>query len=157
MNLFADWAAAIATATVLAACVHPGMSSHMDQRAHVTRLTLEYAEAFGRNDVATLERLRLPEFRFITSTGRVVPNEAELSDIRAGIARAEAAALSEVEARTRGDAVVVTARAMLRGTWHGQRYDGNYRLSLTWVRTDDGWRLLNEQSSRIADPEPPRT
>lgn len=145
-------AAAVAgLALGLMACSHVAPLADPDERASLTALTLQYADAFGRNDAAALDRLRLQEFVFITSTGRVIPKHVELADIRNGMAKAESALLSEVDVRMHGETALVTARARLRGEWHGRRYDGDYRLGMIWVRTRGGWRLLAEQASRLAE------
>jgi ketosteroid isomerase-like protein len=108
-----------------------------------------YVDAYGQNDVAALDRILAEDFVFTSSRGIVVRKAQELSDIRSGEMKTEAASVAELEVRLRGRAAVVTGRATLKGVWHGQDFSGHYRVTATWVKEAANWRLLAEHASRI--------
>jgi ketosteroid isomerase-like protein len=84
-----------------------------------------YVDAYGQNDVAALDRILAEDFVFTSSRGIVVRKAQELSDIRSGEMKTEAASVAELEVRLRGRAAVVTGRATLKGVWHGQDFSGH--------------------------------
>jgi ketosteroid isomerase-like protein len=71
--------------------------------------------------------------------------------------------LEDVQARTYGDAAIVTAREVVRGTHAGNPIPQEIRASLVLVRQAGSWRLATVHISFIAGtpgspplPEPPR-
>ena len=127
-------------------------TSNGDAEQKVLEMMRRYVEAYGRNDVAALDKILADDFVFTSSRGIVVTKAQELSDIRSGEMRTESANLDEVRVRVRRDAAVVTGRAKLKGVWHGQDFSGQYRVTATWVKEEARWRLLAEHASRIPQP-----
>lgn len=123
-----------------------------DAEQTVLEMMRRYVEAYGRNDVAALDKILADVFVFTSSRGIVVTKAQELADIRSGEMRTKAATVDEAQVRVHRDAAVVTARATLRGVWHGQDFSGQYRVTATWVKEKGGWRLLAEHASRISQP-----
>lgn len=123
-----------------------------DAEQKVLEMMRRYVEAYGQNDVAALDKILADDFLFTSSRGIVVAKAQELAEIRSGEMRTESATIDEVRVRVRRDAAVVTARAKLKGVWHGQDFGGLYRVTATWVKEKDRWRLLAEHASRIPQP-----
>lgn len=120
-----------------------------DAEQKVLEMMRRYVKAYGRNDVAALDKMLADDFVFTSSRGIVVTKGQELADIHSGEMRTEAATVDELRVRVRGDAAVVTGRATLKGVWRGQDFGGQYRVTATWVREKERWRLLAEHASRI--------
>ena len=120
-----------------------------DAEQKVLEMMRRYVEAYAQNDVAALDKMLADDFVFTSSRGIAVTKGQELADIRSGEMRTESAAVDELRVRVRGDAAVVTARATLKGVWHGQDFSGRYRVTATWVKEKGHWRLLAEHASRI--------
>jgi hypothetical protein len=125
-------------------------------RHELVRITQALLDAVGEDDKATWDRWLADDCLFVTEDGRIPGKEdllAELQPLPAGYEGRLRVANPHL--RVRGDAAVMTCDALETLTIHGQRIETRYHTTDTWVRGEDGWRLIASQVSVLPkDPEP---
>jgi ketosteroid isomerase-like protein len=100
-----------------------------------------------RLDVAALERLMDPDFLQIDAGGSTVGKEQVLASFRSGERYWAEARSDEHHVRVYGDAAVVVGRWWARGQNGTDTFDYQARYVSVWVRHDEGWRMVSDQST----------
>lgn len=106
------------------------------------------AAALAARDEATLRRLMHPDLQWTTFRGDVLRRDAYIEgNVRGGLVWL-AQRLDDVRVVVAGDTAVLTAHVTdeVRRDGADQRF--TLRLTLTWVRTPEGWRCLAGHASR---------
>jgi ketosteroid isomerase-like protein len=98
--------------------------------------------AMRASDVAALERLLHPDLLAVGPDGALVDRADDLAAHRSG--RFVIAGLEEehVDVRQAGDTAVTFVVLDVTGTIDGADVSGRMRYTRTWVRDDQGWRVL---------------
>ena len=121
----------------------------------ITRLELEYDQAFARSNAEALERLHTDDFR-MTARGRVMTKAeilAGLKDPNHPRDVIESLTTDDAEVRVYGDAVVTT------GHWKrvskdaaGKDTSAQGFFTRVWVRRNNRWQVAVAHYSPIAPP-----
>ena len=141
-------------AVVVAAGRETGKGAAQDSRAAAAaeKLEREWVEAYVRRDIAYLEGFLAEDYAFTYPDGTVVEKARELENIKSGALALTEIKLSELKARTYGDAAVVTGRSALKGKVDGRDVGGEYRFTDVFVKRGDRWQCVAGQVTRIAEP-----
>jgi ketosteroid isomerase-like protein len=116
----------------------------------VTAAAAQRAAALAAGDGAALRRLMHPGLRWTTFRGDVLGYEAYIAGNTGAGLRWRAQRLDDVTVTVVGDTAVLTAAVTDEVTRDGQDQAFRLRLTLTWVRTPDGWRCLAGHASQPA-------
>jgi ketosteroid isomerase-like protein len=114
------------------------------------RLVDEFAAAMEHNDAAAVDRLMLPEYKFVTPTGAVQTKEDRLAPMRSGDLKYESVKYDEVDVRRYGEIAVVIARATVKGHLKATDIGGQFRATLVLRQSKGQWLLVSSQASTIA-------
>jgi hypothetical protein len=113
----------------------------------VLRVAAEWDRELISNDPARLERYMTPAWVYLGPTGPVTRSEilGWIADGR--LAHHSMKAISDIETRAVGDAIVVTARKQSTGAWHGTPYQADEWITQLYVRTSTGWSCAFSQKT----------
>ena len=113
-----------------------------DADARLNRLIMQ-------NQAAEAAPLYLDDFLLITSNGKTVTKTQIVEQIVSPELKLEVNETSEVRVRVHGTTAVLTGILQQKGSWQGKPFDVKLRVTDTWVKTDDGWRLLSGQAGNL--------
>jgi hypothetical protein len=107
----------------------------VDDVEALTKLNLQFIEAFRRGSWELLEPILSPSFSYLDgATGEVWTHERYVENLERN--PAPALAIDEVTVHVDGDTAVVSART--------SRQPGKYRRYVdTYARRDDGWQCVH--------------
>ena len=118
-----------------------------DDQEIVAGLDTQYQAAVKQNDASTMDRILADDFALVTGSGRTYTKADLLAEARSGRIHYERQDDADQSVRVWGDAAVITARLVEKGTDDGQPFDKTVWFSDTYVRTPTGWRYVFGQSS----------
>jgi ketosteroid isomerase-like protein len=118
-----------------------------DDQEIVAGLDTQYQAAVKQNDAQTMDRMLADDFALVTGSGRTYTKADLLAEARSGRIHYERQDDTDQSVRVWGDAAVITARLVEKGTDDGQPFDKTVWFSDTYVRTPTGWRYVFGQSS----------
>lgn len=92
------------------------------------------------SNVAELDALIHDQLLFVGPDGGLIRKNDDLELHRSGQEKLSQVALIDVQTEPHGSTAVVVAD--MAGTFKGQEFQGRYRYIRTWVRTDEGWKVI---------------
>jgi len=115
----------------------------------IRQFVTELAAAFGHNDVAVLDRLMSADYSFVTPTGEVQTKGERLAPLKSGDLKYDQVIYDEVSVRTYGNMAVVISHVAVQGKNKGAAVSGQFRATLTLVKTKGKWQMVASQANRI--------
>lgn len=114
-------------------------------------MTVEQAwiAAHLQGDVATIERLMADDYVKINSDGSLADKATNLATYQPDERFWEVAQGDEYDVRIYGDTALVIGRWTARGVNHGEHFDYQARILSVYVRRNDQWQMVAEQSTEI--------
>ena len=116
----------------------------------ITSFLAAWTVAERRHDVAFLDRHLTDDFVGVGPLGFTLPREAWFARHQPGELTYDNLALDELDIRVHGDAAVVVARQVGKGTYKGHPVPEAVRATLVLVQETGGWRLASVHFSFIA-------
>ncbi len=120
-----------------------------NNEADIRKMTADAATALNKNDAAALEKIYADDYTLINIDGSMQTRAERLASIKSGDLKYESFAYSDVNVRVYGDTAVVNAVAAIKSTSKGKPIDGKFRVTHVDVKTKDGWRMVNAQTTEI--------
>lgn len=121
----------------------------MDRRTHIIGLEAVLLDAMRASDVATLDGLLADDLLFTDHVGRSVTKEADLAAHRSGALRIVRLTASEQRIAVQGDAVFVSVRVALAGSYLDTPFEGDLRFTRCWMERAGGWQVVVAHSSAV--------
>jgi ketosteroid isomerase-like protein len=112
-----------------------------------------WAEAEAAADTGTLDALTVDDFTLVGPVGFVLTKPHWLGRYQGGFTP-EATSWDDVTVREYGDAAVTIGTVTQRASYQGQRADGQFRVTLVFVRRDGRWLIAGEHLSPLGGPPP---
>lgn len=128
-----------------------GTSGRANDATTLINLEKEWTGLVQRKDMARLRELYDDNLTDIGPDGKIQGKQQDLEDIRNGDFTIESEQISDILPRIFGDTAVVTGVSNLKGSYKGQAFSGRYRWTDTFVRRNDGWRLVATQVTKMAE------
>lgn len=94
------------------------------------------------SNVTELDALIDDQLLFIGPDGGVNRKADDLELHRSGAQQLTRVDLEEVLIELHGSTAIAVVLANLAGVFKGQAFAGHYRYTRTWVRGDQGWRIV---------------
>ena len=94
------------------------------------------------NDVDALGALLHDDLEFVGPDGTIVHKMDDLSAHAMRRLRLTALTIEDSSIEIDGTLAFVAVRAILTGTFDGNRCDGSYRYTRTWRRTGSHWQVI---------------
>jgi ketosteroid isomerase-like protein len=113
-----------------------------DADARLNRLIMQ-------NQAAEAAPLYMDDFLLITSNGKTVTKTEIVEQIASPELKLEVNETTEVRVRVHGTTAVLTAILQQKGSWKGKPFDVKLRVTDTWIKTEDGWRLFSGQAGSL--------
>lgn len=119
-----------------------------DERAELARLQEEWMQAVEDRDMATLERIVAPEFRFMAIHLYPEPMRRDqwMDAAREGYTIVSFA-FESMEIDVSGDTGVVHSRYSQVASYEHVSLSNAFRLTDVWTRADGTWRVIARHSS----------
>ena len=115
-------------------------------REVLQRQTQELMDAIGAGSAAVWDRYLDPGLRYVDETGAVMTKKQMVAQIRplpAGVSGS--IKVTNFDVVVHGDVAVATYVNDEHERYHGYPLHCQYRTTDTWLRTEDGWRLIGAQ------------
>jgi ketosteroid isomerase-like protein len=114
--------------------------------ALLQRQSQELADALGTGGAAVWEKYLDPDVRFVDESGAVQTKKQLVDDVRPfppGISGS--IRILDYDATVHGDVAFATYVNDENESYHGHALHCQYRTTETWVRGEQGWRLMGSQ------------
>ena len=114
-----------------------------------------WASAEEAGDIEALDALTDEGFRMVGPFGFVLDKTQWLDRYRTGDLVTKELVWDEVSVADHGDVAIAIGKQTQRAAYQGHPADGAFRVSHTFARRGDEWRLLGMHLSQAAPPQPP--
>jgi ketosteroid isomerase-like protein len=126
------------------------MSEEVASEDQITQLERQFAEAALRGDYAGIEGLLAPEFVGIDPSGRELSRAQVLAEQKSPERRIEVLRHDNIRVRMFGDCAVVFAVTVMKGTYQGNPFSGEFPYMRVWIKRQGRWLAVATQSSRAS-------
>jgi hypothetical protein len=110
----------------------------------------EWVSAMIRRDPVAMDQLLGQDFETVTYGGRLLDRASDITAVTAlADFRLLSVATRELDIRVYGDAAVVRGSVTVLERRGEETRSEPIRVTQTWIRQSDGWRLVSDQSTRI--------
>lgn len=138
----------------LTACSHSQAGSSNAARVSsdvqaVLKAEREWVRVTLEGNVDAFSSFLADEYIAVVSGGRTVNKATWASALRAGTTKYESVDLSSLRVRLYHNTAVVFGEYTQKGTSGGKDNSGAGKYVNTWIRRDDGWKLVASGFSRI--------
>jgi ketosteroid isomerase-like protein len=96
----------------------------------------------AKNNATEAGKVYAEDFVLTTSSGKRKMKQDILQEISSPELVMEINQTEEVEIRVVGTTAVLTGVLHQKGSYKGQQFDSWLRVTDTWVRTNEGWKIL---------------
>lgn len=119
--------------------------------AEIKKLMDTTTAALNKNDADAMEKVYADNYMIVNLDGSVQNKAERLATLRSGDAKYTAFSYSDANIRINpeGNGAVVIAKLSMKGTFKGKPLDGDYRNTLVYSKTKDGWKLVSAASTKI--------
>ncbi len=124
-------------------------AARADAQAELRAIDARWNALRLASDVDGLARLLRDDFVLTHSDGRVEDKRSYVGDLGRGSRVNHAIDNFDVEVRQHGDVAIVTGRTLQRGVGNGVPFEGQFRFTRVWLRSDGVWQLAASHSSRL--------
>lgn len=114
----------------------------------ITQLEDASRDAALKGDASWGEKNTSDDFVRITPDGRMLNKQQFLDDFKSS--KYQSIDFSDRKVRVYGDTAVVNATAKVKGTNNGKDISGTYRGTRVWEKTKGQWKLVDFQTTRVA-------
>lgn len=114
------------------------------------KLEVEWVEAIKKHDKTALERLLADDLSHTDEDGRVISKAEYIAGIES--VDLESYSVSEVSVRGYGNTAIVSARWVVKGSFGGRDFSGDYRETDVWVKKGGRWQVAATHISRVKQP-----
>lgn len=147
---------AVALALLLAPAAAPRpAASDAAVEAELKRITNALLDAVAPGDVAVWKRYAHERLIYVTESNQVLTKAKlieELKPLPKGLAGE--LEVADFHVAVHGNVAVATYIADERLDYHGQIVENDFRSTDTWLRTEDGWKLIASQVLAVLEDPP---
>ena len=127
--------------------------------ADITKVMDNITAALNKNDADAMDKIYADNYSIVNVDGSVQNKAQRLAALRSGEVKYTAFAYSEPSIRVSadGNSAVVIGKLSMKGTFKGKAMDGDYRNTLVFTKTKDGWKLMSAASNKIEGGDKAKT
>lgn len=152
---FAPPCLALLACVSVAACATSGPAQRADAETATVSLLTRQAEAWDRaivrKDREAVATNMDAGFRQIDSDGGWHDKAGFLDGILDERLTIAPYTVEDLQVRVYGDTALLTGTTDLHGTWDGKPFRTHYRYTDVYVKRDGRWKVVNVQTTRIAE------
>jgi uncharacterized protein (TIGR02246 family) len=126
----------------------PGATADGVEEKALIQVEQDSVNALLKSDVAAFERLLAEEWTS-SDNGQVMGKAQMLAALKSGSYKIESMLLSDLSTHVFGDVAVVTATAVMKGTYKGIDISGPHRGADFFVKRDGRWQLVSTQATMV--------
>jgi hypothetical protein len=101
-------------------------------------------------DIRALERLVDNELRFTNGLGTTINKSGVMVGMQSGVLRIENLEIYDVTRQVYGEMVIETGRAIAKGYFGNESFDGQYHFTASYMKRQSGWQLITLQTTQAA-------
>ena len=109
-----------------------------------------WVEAHRTLDIDTIDRIMADDYQKIQSDGTVINKQENLASYQSINRKWHVAESDQYAVKIYGDTAVVIGRWKVKGENDGQEFDYAARFLSVYVKIDNEWQMVAEQSTPIA-------
>lgn len=129
------------------AAAEPGSQAGQDEQV-ITQIELDWEHALLTADVATLDRIMVPEFRMGDANGFTSKADI-LADLKSGDYKCEAMVLEDFKVALFGDTAIAYVLETEKSSYKGTDTSGQYRGIDVYVKRNGQWRAVAAQFAKV--------
>jgi hypothetical protein len=116
----------------------------------VEKVHSELVKSLNPDDLRALERLVDNELRFTNVLGRTISKTEIVVGMQSGVLRVENVEIYDVTRHVYGEVVIETGRAIAKGNFGSESFDGQYHFTAGYMKRQSGWQLITLQTTQAA-------
>jgi ketosteroid isomerase-like protein len=128
-----------------------GAAKAADVEQALMQMERDWFDAYVKRDAAALERIEADDYMTVDPSGMVSTKAQDIDAIKSGKLAFQSGTFDDMKVRVYGDAAVVTARVVIKGSYMGQDISGAYRGTDVFVKRGGRWQAVSSHVTRIAD------
>jgi ketosteroid isomerase-like protein len=132
------------------AAAAPAASSATAQ-ADIKKLVDDLYVALSKNDTAALEKYYADDYVFVSIDGEMMNRSDRLAQLKSGELKIVSLQHEEPKIRVYGDTAVVNMKIKQTVNLKGKESSGSGSSTIVFVKSKDGWRIVNGQAAIKAD------
>jgi len=140
-------ALALVAVCLLAVPLALGQSGSAEQQ--ISALSDQLIQAQLKADTSFVEKHYADEATIVHSNGRLFTKAEEIADLKLGSLKYESIEVQERIIHVYGDTAVVTFLISFKGAVGGNRFSGDLRRMLVWVKQKGNWKIVAYQVTRV--------
>lgn len=119
--------------------------------SEIKKAASDLAAALSKNDAAAAEKMYTDSYMFVAPDGSVATAKQRIDSMKSGEMKYESVTYDEATVRSNpeGNGAVMIGKATVKGKAGARTMDGQYRVTLVWSKTKDGWKVASGQSTEI--------
>ena len=142
----------LALVAFVAAIAAAGALKAEDVTQELTKIKAQWSDAEKNRDIPYLDKLWADDAVFGTSLGTVL-NKQQLIELIQGTDRTVDELKSDnIEVRVYGNTAIMTDHTVMRGTYKGAPFGGDYRYVRIFVKEGGKWRVELVQATPLKTP-----
>lgn len=110
-----------------------------------------WVQAHRKLDIDAIEEILAEDYMQIRSDGSVIDKEEALQSYHSGKRHWDFADSDEYRVVVHGETTILVGRWRGRGENNGERFDYAARFMAVYIRRDDMWHLLADQSTTLTE------
>jgi hypothetical protein len=124
------------------------------QRQEIVNIESEIARAILLNNATFFRRVFSDDFAGTLSHGQSVDRTRLIQIVQSADLKLEVSLVSDVNVRIYRDSAVATCLWTTRGTFHGQHFNSQMRLTHVYINTPRGWHVIAGQNTALPPDTP---
>lgn len=108
-------------------------------------------EASRARDLTALDKLLHENLTFNFPSGQTVTKKADMEAYQSGDMSLHEINSSEEVITVMEDVAIVSLKVYLKGKYHGNEFDGNFRFLRIWKQFEDDWKVIAGSSVPIKE------
>lgn len=120
--------------------------------AEIKKMLTDVSTAMTKNDSEAADKMYADNYMFIGPDGAISTKAERMAAMKSGDTKIETLTFEDTSVRVNpeGNGAVSISKVTVKGKNMGKPADGVHRVSYTWTKTKDGWKIANTQVTVIA-------
>ena len=145
----------VALAAVVALLALPALAQggkeHGNIEQQIASLDDQFSQAFGKADVAFMEKYLADNYTGIHSDGKLSTKAQEIEHVKSSNLKWDYVKVRDRQIHSYGNMVVLVQLASSKGTLAGKPYSGEYNTTHVWVKRNGNWQIVAFQSTKVPE------
>ena len=121
--------------------------------ADILKILEDLRAAVEKGDPEALDKIYANDYMIVSQTGTLETKQQRLDSMKTGDVKYESVEFIDPKVRLYGDAAVVVAKTVGKGTMKGEPLNVDAFATIVFAKTSDGWREVSAQLTNTPPAE----